>query len=964
MSARRLTLRLLAPLCVLTGLVMVCCAPAALAVAPEAPGAVTVESVTASTAMIRGVLNPGGAGEEGTYEFLYRASGTECEGGSKAPASPGLSFGIQGEEVVESLSGLQAHTEYSVCLLARNQAGETALSAPVTFTTLVKAPAVEEESITDVAASSATFHATVNPGGADTTYRFEDATNGGGYEPVRGSEGEPLTGAQGDAGAGSAGVPVEVHVQNLTPKTSYRFRLQASNSLETVNGLDQSFATQAVGGFALPDGRQWEMVSQPQKQGALIEPISETGVIQASTTGDAVSYLADTPTEPEPLGFTNRTQVLSTRGPDGWSSVDLAPPHKAATGKSVGAGQEYRFFSEDLSLGVVQPFGSFMPLSDDASEQTAYLHNDFSRGNVDHTCAEGCYRPLATGCPAVGQSCASSVEEAANVPPGTVFGGGNVGKCALICGPSFVGATPDLSHVVIQSNVSLTLGASVIYGAMYEWFGGRLTFIGEGRFDAISDDGALVFFEAEGGTNQLFVHDVPTGETVSLDSPEEFGAFLTASADGSKAFFKDEGNLRECEVTVAAGKLACNVSDLAGGVVGVLGMNKDGSWLYFASHSVLTNVPNRDGEQAVNGSCEGTISNEGVCNLYTMRRGEAGWEAPRLVAELSGRDIPDWSGEMQRHTAHVSSDGEWLAFMSQKGRASYDNRDTVSGHPDEEVYLYNSSSETLSCASCNPTGAQPEGVEYNKLEGGLVSGDRVWNPSDWLAANIPGWTPYRLAKALYQSHYLSGDGRLFFNSSDALVPQDGNGAEDVYEYEPPGVGGCDSSSVTFSERSGGCVDLVSSGTSGEESGFLDASDSGGDVFFLTAAKLASQDFDTALDVYDAHQCTLASPCLPSPVLSPPLCVTGDACKPAPTPQPASFGAPSSATFSGAGNVLPSTGISAVKPKTLTRAQKLAQALRECRTKKNHKKRAACERQARKRYTAKAAGKSNAKKRGK
>ena len=40
------------------------------------------------------------------------------------------------------------------------------------------------------------------------------------------------------------------------------------------------------------------------------------------------------------------------------------------------------------------------------------------------------------------------------------------------------------------------------------------------------------------------------------------------------------------------------------------------------------------------------------------------------------------------------------------------------------------------------------------------------------------------------SRYLSNSGRLFFDSADALVPQDVNGKEDVYEYEPPGEGSC------------------------------------------------------------------------------------------------------------------------------------------------------------------------------
>ncbi len=37
---------------------------------------------------------------------------------------------------------------------------------------------------------------------------------------------------------------------------------------------------------------------------------------------------------------------------------------------------------------------------------------------------------------------------------------------------------------------------------------------------------------------------------------------------------------------------------------------------------------------------------------------------------------------------------------------------------------------------------------------------------------------------------MSNSGRLFFDSPDALVPQDINGLEDVYEYEPTGEGSC------------------------------------------------------------------------------------------------------------------------------------------------------------------------------
>ena len=53
---------------------------------------------------------------------------------------------------------------------------------------------------------------------------------------------------------------------------------------------------------------------------------------------------------------------------------------------------------------------------------------------------------------------------------------------------------------------------------------------------------------------------------------------------------------------------------------------------------------------------------------------------------------------------------------------------------------------------------------------------------------MPGFTPYEEGRAIYQSRYLSNEGRLFFNSSDGLVPRDVNEQEDVYEFEPVGVG--------------------------------------------------------------------------------------------------------------------------------------------------------------------------------
>jgi hypothetical protein len=267
--------------------------------------------------------------------------------------------------------------------------------------------------------------------------------------------------------------------------------------------------------------------------------------------------------------------------------------------------------------------------------------------------------------------------------------------------------------------------------------------------------------------------------------------------------------------------------------------------------------------------------------------------------------------------------------------------------------------------SCMPSGARPVGVEYHKLEpgsGGLAGGPRdAWLEAGLVAANVPGWTGNDEAGEVsrYQPRYLTDQGRVFFNSADGLVPQDVNGTEDVYQYEPLGIKGpegdelCTEAMSTFSARSGGCVNLISSGESSRESAFLDASESGEDIFFLTAGQLdPTQDHDNALDVYDAHACSTNSPCPPQSAETPPPCDTGDSCKAAPTPQPSIFGAPPSATFNGLGNPAPPTAaVVKAKAKPPTRAQKLAAALKACRRDKKKAKRAQCQRLARNKFGA-------------
>jgi hypothetical protein len=302
----------------------------------------------------------------------------------------------------------------------------------------------------------------------------------------------------------------------------------------------------------------------------------------------------------------------------------------------------------------------------------------------------------------------------------------------------------------------------------------------------------------------------------------------------------------------------------------------------------------------------------------------------------------------------------------------YDTADVLGGEPDEEVYLYHaevSSSGQLEpgklvCASCNPTGARPDGEESEHENMRFVDGYSVWHEGQWLSANIPGWVLYKTGRGVHQPRYLSNSGRLFFNSHEALVPQDVNGTWDVYEYEPPGNGGegegnCTTStqgaSYLYNPKAEGCVGLITSGESPEESAFFDASESGSDVFFATLSQLVSQDADHSMDVYDAHECTTKAPCFPAAAETPPPCTTEASCKASPEPQPSIYGLPSSATFSGPGNLAPPSPPTVVKVKTAAevKAEQLAKALKSCKKDKKKSKRHKCEKKAHKKYAAKA-----------
>jgi hypothetical protein len=914
---------------------------------------------------------------ETSYHFEY---GETTGYGSEVPVGGAkLAAGEVPVAVSAALTHLKIGTTYHFRVVATNSAGTT-YEPDQTFTTVPPA-LIEGTSAVEVSATTARLQAQINPLGHDTTYYFQYGsepckTNPAGCTDIPASPGA-------DIGAGEALVAVSQQLSELKPASTYHYRALAVNSLGTSEGPEHTITTQpAQASFALPDDRAWEMVSPPNKHGAPIEALTrEGGLILAAEDGDSITYVADGSITEEPEG--NRSpeqqQDLSTRTANGWTTQDIATPNTKAQGVAAGAAPEYQFFTPDLSQALVEPWGdtplSEPPLAAEAKQKTIYIRDD----------ATGTYLPLVTE---------------ANVPAGTEFG-------LKLHAQS---ATADLSHVILRSEVPLA-GPPAAAG-LYEWSAGALQFVsllpdGEpaglaelGYWHvaarAISSDGSRVIWTVPGEAQEdkrghLYMSDSETGQTLQLDAaqgvaePANASAqFQTASSDGSRVFFTDKQRLTadstadpehgkpdlyECEIVEEAGKLACHLKDLTvdrgegehAAVQGLLlGASEDGSSVYLVAQGVLASNENGDGE----------VAEPGRDNLYALQEAGGAWTST-FIAGLSSEDSPEWEGNTIANvgfvTARSSPDGRYFAFMSAASPTGYDNVDAspeAKGARDEEVYLYDSQTHALRCVSCDPTGARPVGILDTERSGeglGLLVDRRgVWarpGHESWLAGNIPGWTEESIApitpSGLFQSRYLSDEGRLFFNSPDDLVPQATNHVEDVYEYEPTGVGSCESSS-------GGCVSLISAGDSSKESAFLEATPNGNDVFFLTAAQLLAQDTDTAFDIYDARVCTSESPCLTPPSLAPPGCSAADACRPAEPAQRAPVALSGSATAAGPGNLSHPEGavlpLKTSKPtvKLLTRAQKLAKALNSCKRQYPHakKRRARCEAQAKKRYAAK------------
>jgi hypothetical protein len=639
---------------------------------------------------------------------------------------------------------------------------------------------------------------------------------------------------------GTATETVSAQLTDL-PEAWYRFRLLVSNQGGSTAGETFFFST--IAEPDLPDERAYEMVSPPQKAGEVIPPEPSTQLggscgdclpgenfvvapMQSTADGDSVLYLG------QPFGeglAAGANEYLAPRGTSGWGTRPLSTP------ATVGV---YQAFSDDLSRAVLrqgQPtLSPQAPSRGGEGFENLYL--------LDGSAAE----PLMTS-------------EPPNRDPGDFkvqFDGANTGTATVSA----------FTHVAFEADDALTEAVPGVAPAapevadgkctfkeaecnLYEWVDGglrlvnvapdesaaRSSVIGSGRLlvsgdpnqatnidHAISDDGRRIFWSSE-ETGQVYVR-VDGEETLEIPGPGSCketipkagrACFLTASPDGSTVLLSD-GTLYELNGAGTAYEQGADLTEEEGGFQGILG--EDLSRIYFVDTAVLSNEGNANEEEA----------EAGKLNLYSWDAGGISFIGKLASGDkaFGTRGYGTWAASPSQRTAQISRDGTWLAFMSLASLTGFDS--TLPGGGKNcpsgvcfEVFVYSASSGELICASCNPSGQR------------VVGGSNL--------------TLIRPDSSFRQPQNLSpdGSGHVFFESRDTLTTRDLNGAiQDVYEWEPQGVGSCNLPE--------GCVHLISSGQSPVDSMFMDSSADGSDAFFITRDQLLPTDKDEMLDLYDAR----------------------------------------------------------------------------------------------------------------
>jgi hypothetical protein len=645
---------------------------------------------------------------------------------------------------------------------------------------------------------------------------------------------------------------------------------------------------------SLPDCRAYELVSPPEKDGG--DVMANSARTHAAADGQAVMFsslagFGDVAGTGVATEYLSERSTLSSPATNGWATHAVTPAQSPLPYLAVALGLDPLYEGEpsaDLTHAVFRAFSPLSPAPNVATVENLYLRTNLRSSGA------GSYRLLSNAIAPVG-----SLE--------SPFA--NIGK------PWLAGTSADLGHVLFESPYSLTAEATEGGPWLYEWDHGTLrvagvlpngatlsdAFAGQGAArevytpHTISADGLRIFFTdpstgLQGNDGTLYMRETnPVTEirtTVQLNAtertdcadhdpctgaaePDPGGAkpatYWDASADGGRVFFTSQEaltddapldgrfNLYMYDTSKSAAD-SHNLTFLSvdnhpadtGTADGTIGISDDGRYVYLAAA----------GQLVANAPTLGTDA-----GIYVWHDGALAYVGELKEAGDRTRDLlHDWV--LDPAQARVTPDGRQLLFMARSGvgLTGYDHG-TCSGSgttsaPCAELYAYSADSGQLRCVSCNPTGAAAIADAQVDIRTKTSASGTTWS----------------------RNRAVSDNGRyVFFNTAEALVPEDTNGRGDAYQYDV----------------ASGRVHLLSSGKDPSDSYFLTSGASGDDAFIMTRQRLVGWDTDSAYDLYDVR----VGGGFPDPTPVPPSC-TGDACHGAPGGAPAPS-TPTSVFLSGA-----------------------------------------------------------------